>query len=79
MSVLEELKKIVAEKRLKVDLSDATLNTPFKELGLDSLDVFDVIVSLEKTLNIHLPDEVMMSLQTVNDLITAIEKMQSGN
>lgn len=79
MSVLEELKKIVAEKRLKVDLSDATLNTPFKELGLDSLDVFDVIVSLEKTLNIHLPDEVMMSLQTVNDLIAAIEKMQSGN
>lgn len=79
MSVLEELKKIVAEKRLKVDLSDATLNTPFKELGLDSLDVFDVIVSLEKTLNIQLPDEVMMSLQTVNDLIAAIEKMQSGN
>lgn len=75
MNVLEQLKSIIKEKQLKVEINEETINKEFKDLGLDSLDVFDVIVTLEKKLNVHLSDEIMMSLKTVNDLILAIEKL----
>lgn len=75
MQVLEQLKKIVKEKQLKIEINDEILNVDFKELGLDSLDRFSVIVSLEEHFNVQLSDDVMMSLKTINDLIKAFENL----
>ncbi|WP_169735583.1 phosphopantetheine-binding protein [Mycoplasmoides alvi] len=73
--VLEQLKNIIKEKQLKVNINDDILNVDFKELGLDSLDTFSVIVSLEEYFNVQLTDEVMMSLRTINDLVSAFENL----
>lgn len=73
--ILQALRAIVAQKRLRASVDEASLNKPFKELGLDSLDVFDVIVALEDKLGVKLPDDVMMGLKSVNDLVAALQKL----
>lgn len=75
VDVLQTLKTIISDKKLRVTINDAALNKPFKELGLDSLDVFDVIVALEDKVGVKLPDAVMMNLKTINDLVDAINQL----
>lgn len=75
MTIVNHLKEIVKEKHLRIDINESDLNKPFKDLGLDSLDVFDVIVNLEKRLNIQLPDETLMKLKSINDLIEEVNKI----
>ncbi len=77
MEIIEQLKKIVAEKHLKIQLTDAVMNQDFKTLGLDSLDTFSIIVDLEKHFGVSLSDEQMMALRTVNDLVKAFENLIS--
>lgn len=77
MTVLEHLQDIIKEQKLKVNqLDEKALNLPFKDLGLDSLDLYQIVVLLEKRLNIQLSDEVLMRLRTINDLLAVIEKLK---
>jgi acyl carrier protein len=46
---------IVAEMR--IDRNDITLYKSFPELGMDSLDVIEVLMEMEEILDVTLPDE----------------------
>ena len=61
-SVLETLRK-------KVGIKDPDLlgRTDLKMLGLDTLDLVDVILQLEEVFHIDIPDEVQ--LNTAHDLV----------
>lgn len=65
--VLEGLKKVVNGK-------EVTLESNLKELGLDSLDVVDMLMDLEEKFGIEFENEEMMAFQVVNDIVSAIEK-----
>ena len=65
--VLEGLKKVVNGK-------EVTLESNLKELGLDSLDVVDMLMDLEEKFGIEFENEEMMSFVVVKDIIVAIEK-----
>ena len=65
--VLEGLKKVVNGK-------EDTLESNLKELGLDSLDVVDMLMDLEEKFGIEFENEEMMAFQVVNDIVKAIEK-----
>lgn len=65
--VLEGLKKVVNGK-------EVTLESNLKELGLDSLDVVDMLMDLEEKFGIEFENEEMMAFQVVNDIVKAIEK-----
>ncbi|WP_027124075.1 phosphopantetheine-binding protein [Mycoplasmoides pirum] len=75
MEVLTQLKEIVAQKQLKIEITDDILDKDFKTLGLDSLDTFSIIVDLENYFKVSLSDELMMSLKSINDLIKAFENL----
>ena len=47
----------------------------FKELGLDSLDVVEMLLQLEEEYDIHFDDVDMSGIVTVQDLIDTIEKL----
>lgn len=51
--------------------------TPIAELGIDSLGMLEIIGSLERELKIHIPDESLAGVQTVKDLLNAVETRQS--
>ncbi len=69
MSVAEQMKEIIAEK-LSVDIEDVTPQASFVEdLGADSLDLVELIMSMEEEFNIDISDEDAGKLVTVQDAI----------
>ncbi|MGL4252303.1 MAG: acyl carrier protein [Metamycoplasmataceae bacterium] len=49
-------------------------STNIKELGLDSLDLVEVVMEIEQELDIKIPDEELTNIKTIDDLIKTIEK-----
>ena len=69
MSIAEQMKEIIAEK-LSVDIEDVTPQAAFVEdLGADSLDLVELIMSMEEEFNIDISDEDAGKLVTVQDAI----------
>ncbi len=71
--VLEKVKMILAEQ-LEVEEDSITTETDIQDdLGADSLDVVDMVMSLEDEFEIEVPDEDIESLRTVGALVSYIE------
>jgi acyl carrier protein len=72
MSVEDKVKKIIAEK-LGVDLSEVVPEASFvDDLGADSLDLVELIMSMEEAFEIEISDEDAENLKTVQDAIDYI-------
>ncbi len=48
-------------------------STEIKLLGLDSLDLVEIITEIEEELNIKIPDEKLMNIKTIDDLLKIVE------
>ncbi len=68
----EQITKKLAEACHKDSID---VNANFKELGLDSLDVVELLLQLEEEYGIHFDDVDMSGIVTVKDLIDVIEKL----
>lgn len=69
----EEVKKVIVEQ-LGVDESEITPDASFvDDLGADSLDLVELIMSLEETFDVEIPDEDAEKIKTVKDAINYIE------
>lgn len=63
---------IIAEV-LDIDKSKITLESTFEELGADSLDVLQIIMGIEDTFEIKIPDEATEKIVTVSDAVEQIK------
>ncbi len=73
MSVLEKIKKIVAEQ-LDVDPEQVVSEASFvDDLGADSLDLTELIMAMEDEFGMEIDDEEAQKLRTVQDVINYIE------
>jgi len=69
MSVADKIKKVVAEK-LSVDAAEVVPEAHFvDDLGADSLDLVELIMSMEEEFDIEISDEDAENLATVQDAI----------
>ena len=67
--MLEEMKEIIAEQ-LNCDEDMITEETSFKDdLGADSLDLFELVMSLEEKYEIESPSEELTELTTVGSVM----------
>ena len=74
MSVEEKVKKIIAEK-LSVELEEVVPEASFvDDLGADSLDLVELIMSMEEEFDIDISDEDAEKLVTVQDAISYINQ-----
>lgn len=72
MSVEDKVKKIIVEK-LGVDLSDVVSEASFvNDLGADSLDLVELIMTMEEEFEMEISDDDAEKLATVQDVITFI-------
>jgi acyl carrier protein len=63
-----KIKELVAEQ-LGVDVADLNENTSLKDdLNADSLDLFQIIMSLEEEFGIEIPTEDTESIATIGDI-----------
>ena len=73
MTNLEKLEKIFAEYKDDLEPGTLTEDTSFEELNFDSLDVVDLIMSLEEEFDCEIPDEEVDNIKTVGDIVKYIE------
>ena len=72
--VFEKVKEILCDQ-LDVDAKDVTMEASITEdLGADSLDLVDLVMSLEDEFDIEVPDEEVESIKTVGDIVRYIEQ-----
>ena len=74
MSVEDRVKKIIAEK-LSVDIGEVVPEASFvDDLGADSLDLVELIMSMEEEFDVDISDEDAEDLVKVKDAIDYINK-----
>ncbi|MCR4795545.1 MULTISPECIES: acyl carrier protein [Ruminococcus] len=72
--IFEKLKDIIAEQ-LSVEADEVSLDSNIQDdLGADSLDVVDLITTIEDEFDISIPDEAVEEIKTVGDIVNYIEK-----
>ena len=73
--VFEKVKAILSNQ-FDVDADSITADTDLvDDLGADSLDLVDMLMSLEDEFNIgEVPDEMVEKIRTVGQLVTYIEE-----
>ncbi len=70
---MEKVKAILAEQ-FDVDEDKITVDTDLQEdLGADSLDVVDLLMSIEDEFEVEVPDEEIENIKTVGALVSYIE------
>ncbi len=71
--VFEKVKNILSEQ-LDVEEDKITMDSMIADdLGADSLDVVDLLMSLEDEFEIEIPDEEIENIKTVGNLVNYIE------
>lgn len=71
--VFEKIKAILAEQ-FDVEEDSITMETNIQEdLGADSLDVVDLIMSLEDEFEFEVPDHEIENIKTVGALVQFVE------
>ena len=74
--IFEKLKDIIAEQ-LSVEADEVTMDSNIQDdLGADSLDVVDLLMSIEDEFEVEVPDEEIENIKTVEDLVKYIENNQ---
>ena len=70
----DKVKKIIADQ-LSVKPEDIKDDTNIaEELGADSLDLVEILMSLEDEFGVSIPDEAIPEIKTINDVVAFIEK-----
>lgn len=71
--VFEKVKEMLCEQ-LDVEEEKVTPEASIvDDLGADSLDVVDLIMSLEEEFDVEVPDEDVEGMKTVGDIVKYIE------
>ncbi len=72
--MFEDVKAILIEQ-LRVTDKEITAETRIKEdLGADSLDILQLLMTLEEQRGITIPDEALATFETVGDIVDYLEK-----
>lgn len=71
--VFDKIKDIIVEQ-LDVEEDAVTMEASITEdLGADSLDVVDLVMSIEESFDVEIPDEDVENIKTVGDIVKYIE------
>ena len=73
MSIFEKLQEMIADQ-LEIDVEDITYDSNIlDDLGADSLDVVDLVMSIEDEFGMEVPDEALENIRTIEDMVKYIE------
>lgn len=72
--MLEKIRMILSEQ-LNLDPEEITEESSFKDdLGVDSLDLFEMVMGLEDEYGFEIPAEELANLKTVGEVISYLEE-----
>ena len=76
--MIEKLTKIICEHTGNNDITITEDTILIADLGLNSLDLVNLIVKVEDEVDIEIPDRAIKGFKTVGDVIAFIEKQGNG-
>lgn len=72
--VFEKVKGILVDQ-LDVEESNITMDSNIiEDLGADSLDIVDLVMTLEDEFDTEIPDEEIENIKTVGDIVRFVEE-----
>lgn len=75
--MFEQIRDILA-KQLQIDADKITMMTDIAEdLGADSLDVVEMLMTIEEEFGVTVPDDDVMAFKTVGDVVAYLENNQN--
>ena len=75
--MFEQIRDILA-KQLQIDADKITMTTDIAEdLGADSLDVVEMLMTIEEEFGVTVPDDDVMAFKTLGDVVAYLENNQN--
>lgn len=72
--IFEKVRSIIVDQ-LDVDEEKVTMTANIQEdLGADSLDIVDLVMSFEEEFDMEIPDDQVENIKTVSDVVKYIEE-----
>ena len=72
--ILDKLKELVVDQ-LGVEEDEVTMEATMQDdLGADSLDLVDLVMSVEEEFGVKVADEDLENIKTVGDIVNYIEE-----
>ena len=72
--MLEKIREIIADQ-LNIEADTITEETAFKEdLGVDSLELFEIVMAFEEAYGIEIPSEDLEGLTTVGSVMNYLKE-----
>lgn len=75
MDYLQSMTEALGSKLKGKTLTEESV---FTELGIDSIDLVDLVFQMEEELGITFEDEELTKIKTVGDLIKLVEEKNNG-
>lgn len=73
MSTLEKVANLIAEQ-LNKPVSEVTPDKEVvKDLGADSLDIVEMVMSIEEQFGVTVPEEAAIGIKTVGDIVAILD------
>ena len=73
MAVVDKVRELIAQQ-LNKSVDEVTEEKEIvKDLGADSLDVVEMLMSLEEEFKVTVPEEDAVNVKTVGDIVKVIE------
>ncbi|MCJ7691737.1 acyl carrier protein [Clostridium sp.] len=71
--IFEKVKNVIVEQ-LGIDEVEVTMEANFSDdLGVDSLEIFEIVMSLEEAFEIEIPNEDIENIKDVKGIVKYIE------
>ena len=79
MNTIDKVKKLIAEQLCisTDDISD-TANV-VEDLGADSLDIVELLITFEDEFKVSIPDEKLEELKTIPQIVKVIDEYTKNN
>ena len=75
METFELLRSLLAEK--VKDNAEITPRTNLRELGIDSVDLVEILLNFEEKMNLTFEDEAILKLSTVQDVLDLSQEISN--
>jgi acyl carrier protein len=78
MTTFDNVKEIIVDT-LSLDANDIKLESDLiNDLGIDSLDVMELVMAIDEKCNITIPDEEIPNLTTVQAIVNYIDSVKAA-
>ncbi|MEF9984866.1 MAG: phosphopantetheine-binding protein [Malacoplasma sp.] len=77
MELINKINNIIAKKGFKFKITNENLDKPFKDFDIDSISLMTIILEIENAFSIQLPDDELIKIKTVNDLLKILKTVKN--